>query len=208
MHNLIKKLENIKNIKEKIEKKKLNMPVPEKKEVIRETQNVSLIKTKIPQLNLKGFKIPEIKLQDKENIREGPTTQERWYKGILNIKGFDLPRVGAQRVKHPTEREVFLFKHKVELPKENITTNRRPAEIKKESISKLSKEEEKIMQKIDKLEEQKVTRTEIENLKIRYRNYNTKTPIFSREKSKIEREKINKLEREREELRNKLSSLY
>ena len=208
VHNLIKKLENIKNIKEKIEKKKLNMPVPEKKEVIRETQNVSLIKTKIPQLNLKGFKIPEIKLQDKENIREGPTTQERWYKGILNIKGFDLPRVGAQRVKHPTEREVFLFKHKVELPKENITTNRRPAEIKKESISKLSKEEEKIMQKIDKLEEQKVTRTEIENLKIRYRNYNTKTPIFSREKSKIEREKINKLEREREELRNKLSSLY
>src|SRR3989344_4685539 len=81
VHNLIKKLENIKNIKEKIEKKKLNMPVPEKKEVIRETQNVSLIKTKIPQLNLKGFKIPEIKLQDKENIREGPTTQERWYKG-------------------------------------------------------------------------------------------------------------------------------
>ena len=176
VHNLIKRLENIKEIKEKIEKKKLSIPVP-----------------------------------DTKDIGEKPITKERWYTRILSINGFNLPEVGKQKVKHPTEREVYLFKHKIELPKNGedaITNHRRVTQINKESISKLSKEEEKIMQKINKLEEQKVTQAEIENLKIKYKNYQTKTPRFYHEKSKIEKERINQLEREREELRNKLSSLY
>ena len=191
----INKLERISKIQEKKEKLEFKLKdtglIPQKKEI------------------LTHIRPSEIKKQEKVEVPVPENVEQKeWYKGIFNLKVSRLPRVKLQENRHPTEEEISLFKHKIELPKattpiiEKLSPSREIHQVKtrNQRLRRLLAEEQRVRQKMEGSE---LGASGAENLRMSYGEHKSITRL----KSKKDRDSMNKLLNEEERLRRELASL-
>ena len=191
----INKLERISKIQEKKEKLEFKLKdtglIPQKKEI------------------LTHIRPSEIKKQEKVEVPVPENVEQKeWYKGIFNLKVSRLPRVKLQENRHPTEEEISLFKHKIEIPKattpiiEKLSPSREIHQVKtrNQRLRRLLAEEQRVRQKMEGSE---LGASGAENLRMSYGEHKSITRL----KSKKDRDSMNKLLNEEERLRRELASL-
>ena len=198
----INKLERISKIQEKKEKLEFKLKdtglIPQKKEI------------------LTHIRPSEIKKQEKVEVPVPENVEQKeWYKGIFNLKVSRLPRVKLQENRHPTEEEISLFKHKIELPKattpiiEKLSPSREIHQVKtrNQRLRRLLAEEQRVRQKMEEIESINLNQSEIENLRMKYKIFKHGDINFTAPKSKKDKASMNKLLDEEERLRRELASL-